>query len=73
MIGDQILSDTIWHDGKHKRRLLLPIKWADSILIDSIEEYGTDAVHISLTYRMVTSVAYLKKHNCLEATRSEAA
>ena len=56
MSGDQILSDTIWHDGKHKRRLLLPIKWADSVLIDSVEEYGTDAVHISLTYRMVATL-----------------
>lgn len=52
MIGDQILSDTIWHDEKYKRHLLVPIHWADSVLIDSIEEYGTDVTHISLTYKL---------------------
>lgn len=45
-VGDYLISDTVWKDGKYKRALLLLIWLADSVHIDGEKEGDANIVNI---------------------------
>ena len=45
-VGDCLMSDTVWKDGKYKRALLLLIWLADSVHIDGEKEGDANVVNI---------------------------
>lgn len=51
-LGDYLISDTIWKDGKYKRALLYLIWLADSVHIGGEKEGDFNVVSIFLSYRI---------------------
>ena len=55
-VGDCLMSDTVWKDGKYKRALLLLIWLADSVHIDGEIEGDANVVNIHLSYRIANRI-----------------
>lgn len=53
LVGEDIMFDTIWRDGKMKRRFLLLFLLADSVCVQPETEYGNTVLLIWLTYELV--------------------
>lgn len=47
---DEIMFDTVWNDGKLKRRFLLLYLWANSVCIENKNENGNIVLSIWLSY-----------------------
>lgn len=53
LVGDSIMFDTVWKDGKLKRRFLLLFLFADSVCVQPKEENGNTVLFIWFAYELV--------------------
>ena len=63
LFTDEILSEMVWNDGHHRRRLLTLLKWADGVSISIEDDHGEQLIRISLTYKLMREVEVKRSQN----------
>lgn len=56
LFGNDLMCDSLWNDGKHKRQFLLLFLFASGVCVTDKPERNGGCIHIWLSYQMIRKV-----------------